>query len=192
MNLRQNESSWTVPAPAKLNLFLDVLGRRPDGYHELETLLVSVRLYDALTFSASEPDTRREAGGISLRVSSQPILPSSLEPQEPIPTGPENLVIRALNLLRERSGCALGANVHLIKRIPAAAGLGGGSSDAAAALKAGNRGWGIGWSRDRLADLASELGSDVPFFLESGAAIVVAVASGSSEFQTPCDSTLSS
>jgi 4-diphosphocytidyl-2-C-methyl-D-erythritol kinase len=171
MNLRQNESSWTVPAPAKLNLFLDVLGRRPDGYHELETLLVPVRLYDSLTFSASKPDTRGGAGAIFLRVSAPPTVPSSAASQEPIPTGPENLVIRALELLRERSGCALGANVHLIKRIPAAAGLGGGSTDAAAALKAGNRGWGIGWSQVRLADLAGELGSDVPFFLESGPAI---------------------
>ena len=89
----------------------------------------------------------------------------------PIPTGSDNLVVRALELLRERSGCEFGARVELAKRIPAAAGLGGGSSDAAAALRLANRGWKIHWSNDRLTEVAAEIGSDVPFFLEQGAAI---------------------
>ncbi len=88
-----------------------------------------------------------------------------------IPSGPENLVVRALKLLQERSGCEQGARVELVKRIPAAAGLGGGSSDAAAALRLANRGWQLHWSDERLAELAAEIGSDVPFFLSSGAAL---------------------
>jgi 4-diphosphocytidyl-2-C-methyl-D-erythritol kinase len=80
-------------------------------------------------------------------------------------------VVRALELLRARSGCEHGARVELVKRIPSGAGLGGGSSDAAAALMVANRTWGIGWSAARLAELAAELGSDVPFFLSPKAAI---------------------
>jgi 4-diphosphocytidyl-2-C-methyl-D-erythritol kinase len=171
MILRQDESPWTVPAPAKLNLYLDVLGRRPDGYHELETLLVPVRLYDSLTFSKNPVSDRGGRGPISLNVSVQRPAAAGAIPDARIPEGSENLVVRALELLRERSGCELGAHVHLIKRIPAAAGMGGGSSDAAAALRLGNRGWGIGWSCNRLADIAAELGSDVPFYLSSGPAI---------------------
>jgi 4-diphosphocytidyl-2-C-methyl-D-erythritol kinase len=171
MNLRQNESPRTVPAPAKLNLFLDVLGRREDGYHELETLLVPIQLYDSLTFSASSANNRNSSKSITLRVSIQPHASAAEVVESTIPCGPENLVVRALELLRERSGCDRGAQVQLIKRIPAAAGMGGGSSDAAAALRLGNRGWGIHWSRAQLASLASELGSDVSFFLSSGAAI---------------------
>ncbi|HEY4234399.1 MAG TPA: 4-(cytidine 5'-diphospho)-2-C-methyl-D-erythritol kinase [Lacipirellulaceae bacterium] len=171
MILRQDESPWTVPAPAKLNLYLEVLGRRPDGYHELETLLVPIQLYDSLTFSTNRSASRGELAPISLDVTVQQSLPTGATAETPIPIGSENLVVRALELLRERSGCDRGAHVHLVKRIPAAAGLGGGSSDAAAALRLGNRDWGLGWSRDRLASLAAELGSDVPFFLSSGPAI---------------------
>jgi 4-diphosphocytidyl-2-C-methyl-D-erythritol kinase len=81
------------------------------------------------------------------------------------------LVVRALELLRERSGCRSGARVELVKRIPAAAGLGGGSSDAAAALRLANRAWQLEWAPERLVDLAAELGSDLPFFLQGGSAI---------------------
>jgi 4-diphosphocytidyl-2-C-methyl-D-erythritol kinase len=171
MNLRQNESPRTVPARAKLNLFLDVLGRRPDGYHELQTLLVSVQLYDSLTFLAEPAGGRGKLAAISLEVCVQPTLSAGSLPELQVPDGPENLVVRALELLRERSGCERGAHTRLIKRIPAAAGMGGGSSDAAAALRLANRGWGIHWSHDRLTTLAAELGSDVPFFLSSGPAV---------------------
>jgi 4-diphosphocytidyl-2-C-methyl-D-erythritol kinase len=171
MNLRQNESPRTVPARAKLNLFLDVLGRRPDGYHELQTLLVPVQLYDSLTFSAKPAGDPSRPAGISLESCVQPTLSAGLLPELRVPDGPENLVIRALELLRERSGCERGAHVRLIKRIPVAAGMGGGSSDAAAALRLANRGWGIHWSYERLTTLAAELGSDVPFFLSSGPAV---------------------
>jgi 4-diphosphocytidyl-2-C-methyl-D-erythritol kinase len=88
-----------------------------------------------------------------------------------IPDGGDNLVVRALELLRERSKCPWGARVELVKRIPVAAGLGGGSSDAAAALMLANRAWRLHWPRQRLSELAAEIGSDVPFFLSGGAAI---------------------
>jgi 4-diphosphocytidyl-2-C-methyl-D-erythritol kinase len=88
-----------------------------------------------------------------------------------LPPAAENLAYRAAVLLRQRAGVTAGATIRLLKRIPSAAGLGGASSDAAATLVAGNLAWGIGWTRERLSDLAAELGSDVPFFLDGGAAI---------------------
>ena len=104
-----------VLAPAKLNLFLEVLGRRPDGYHEVETLMVAVDLFDRLTFR-DDP-----SGEITLRC------------DDPgLPTGSENLVVRAAERLRDESGRRLGAHIDLHKSIPAGAGLAGGSSDAAA------------------------------------------------------------
>ena len=172
MNLRQNESTRTVQAPAKLNLFLEVIGRREDGYHELETLVLPVRLFDSLSFTPLPAQGRDQPGNMELRVR------TAHSPRQvgdatgiPPPAGAENLVVRALELLRGRSGCEAGAVVELVKRIPIAAGLGGGSSDAAAALRLANRGWRLGWRHERLAALAAELGSDVPFFLGAGAAI---------------------
>jgi 4-diphosphocytidyl-2-C-methyl-D-erythritol kinase len=88
-----------------------------------------------------------------------------------LPEGTDNIVLRAVQLLRERAGISAGACVRLVKRIPSAAGLGGASSDAAAALLAANMVWRLGWSAERLADVATELGSDVPFFLSSTAAV---------------------
>src|SRR5690606_32084226 len=88
-----------------------------------------------------------------------------------VPVGDDNLVVRALKLLRERSGASRGATVELVKRIPAAAGLAGGSSDAAAALAAANIAWELGWSDERLARLGAELGSDIPFFFQRGPAL---------------------
>ena len=163
MNLRQNESKRIVHAPAKLNLFLDVLDRRDDGYHELATLIVPVRLYDSLSFEPLSADND-QPGSIEFSM-------RTCESVDRIPTDSSNLVVRALELLRGRSGCNLGARVELFKRIPSAAGLGGGSSDAAAALRVANRAWRIDWRPEKLASLAAELGSDVPFFLEQGTAI---------------------
>jgi 4-diphosphocytidyl-2-C-methyl-D-erythritol kinase len=170
MNLRQNESKQTVQAPAKLNLFLEVFGRREDGFHELETLLIPVRLYDSLSFE-STPSERSRPGDIIFRMRSRDSWPGMMDSPDSIPSDSSNLVVRTLELFRERSGCERGARVDLVKRIPNAAGLGGGSSDAAAALRIANRCWRIGWAPERLADLAAELGSDVPFFLAPGAAI---------------------
>ena len=163
MNLRQNEQQRTRHAPAKLNFFLDILDRREDGYHELETLMVPIDLYDSLTMLPLAPSAGH-AGNIEFTL-------RGAGPAAGIPDDSHNLVVRALNLLRERSGCQSGAKVELVKRIPSAAGLGGGSSDAATALELGNLVWGIHWPQTKLAELAAGLGSDVPFFLAHGAAI---------------------
>ncbi len=142
-----------VRAPAKVNLFLEVLQRRPDGYHELATLMTAVSLYDTLLFG-EDP-----SGSIRLQ-SDRPDLS----------VGPENLICRAAELLRRRTGRDLGADVRLWKRIPMAAGLGGGSSDAAAALVGLNALWRLGLNQAELGSLGAELGSDVPFFLAGPAA----------------------
>jgi 4-diphosphocytidyl-2-C-methyl-D-erythritol kinase len=142
-----------VWAPAKVNLFLEVLGRRPDGYHELETLMLAVSLYDTLTF-ADDP-----AGPVRLTCD-----------RPELSVGPDNLVVRAAELLRQRTGHAGGATAHLTKRIPTAAGLAGGSSDAAATLAGLNRLWKLGLGKAELAALGAELGSDVPFFFDAPAA----------------------
>jgi 4-diphosphocytidyl-2-C-methyl-D-erythritol kinase len=157
-------------APAKLNLFLDVFDRRSDGFHELETLMVPIRLCDSLALEPTPTDANR-AGDITFRLHVCHRTVGTGDAFEGVPAGSDNLVVRALELLRQRSGCQLGARVDLVKRIPAAAGLGGGSSDAAAALELANRAWGIHWPQERLARLAAELGSDVPFFLTHGAAV---------------------
>jgi 4-diphosphocytidyl-2-C-methyl-D-erythritol kinase len=144
-------AALTVRAPAKVNLFLEVTARRPDGYHELRTLLVAVSLFDALTFAP--------AAAIRL---------SCTDPA--LGTGPENLIVRAADALRRHAGIRAGAAIALTKRIPVAAGLGGGSSDAAATLVGLNRLWKLRLGRDELARLAAGLGSDVPFFLRGPAA----------------------
>src|SRR4030095_16311344 len=141
-----------VQTSAKVNLTLEVLRKREDGYHELATILQSVDLWDRL---AVEP-----ADSLSL-VTSDPALP----------TDEGNLVMRAARLLREAAEVSGGARLRLEKRIPVAAGLGGGSSDAAAALWALNRMWGIRWPVIRLQELAERLGMDVPFFLGKGRAL---------------------
>ncbi len=155
MQVRRQTHGLLITTPAKLNLFLEVLAKRSDGYHEIETLMCPISLYDSLWFQG-------ESGtSITLHIECLPnVADSNLVPQ-----GSENLVLRALELLRAKSGCRQGATLRLLKRIPVAAGLAGGSSDAAAALVAGNLGWNLGFSVDELSSLAAELGSDVAFFL---------------------------
>jgi 4-diphosphocytidyl-2-C-methyl-D-erythritol kinase len=156
MDLHGDDFKRSTRAPAKLNLFLDVLGRRGDGFHDLETLMVPIRLADQVLLT-STPSPSATPGDIRLDVHTcWPICSPGLMPI--VPTGSDNLVVKSLRLFQERSGCQLGARVELVKRIPMAAGLGGGSSDAAAALRLANRAWQIH-------------GSDVPFFLSHGAAI---------------------
>ena len=142
-----------VWAPAKVNVFLEVLGRRGDGYHELATLMVAVSLCDTLEF------TDDPAGAVTLRTDH----PS-------LSTGPDNLVCRAAELLRQRSGIRTGAGIRLRKRIPLQAGLAGGSTDAAATLEGLNLLWDLGMTREQLMELGGELGSDVPFFFATPAA----------------------
>ncbi len=162
---------WT---PAKLNLLLEVLSKRSDGFHEIVTLMTAVRIFDTLYLAPGESELLELScrwavpSGPSRRLARVRDVTSSLGD---VPEGPDNLVWRALAFLRERAGVRRGARVTLIKRIPAASGLGGASSDAAAALLAANHAWQLGWTRSRLAELAAELGSDVPFFLGPPAAV---------------------
>ncbi|HEV3259742.1 MAG TPA: 4-(cytidine 5'-diphospho)-2-C-methyl-D-erythritol kinase [Gemmataceae bacterium] len=154
-----------VWAPAKVNLYLEVLAKRADGYHDIETLMVAVSLYDTLEF-------KEEASGeIRLRCG-----------HPGLGTGPDNLVCRAATLLRQRTGCDRGARIRLTKRIPLAAGLAGGSTDAAATLAGLNRLWRLGLTRADLAALGAELGSDVAFFFSTPAAWCT----GRGEQVTPC------
>ena len=148
----QPEPTVVLRPCAKLNLTLEVLGRRPDGYHDLASVFQAIDLRDEL---AIRPD--RDLG---------------LTCSVPDLGDDGNLVLRAARLLRAEAGIAAGARLHLEKRIPVAAGLGGGSSDAAATLVGLTRLWRLGWPRARLARLAERLGSDVPFFLGSPTALV--------------------
>ncbi|MHC4445255.1 MAG: 4-(cytidine 5'-diphospho)-2-C-methyl-D-erythritol kinase [Planctomycetota bacterium] len=137
-----------VQSPAKINWNLRVLGKRDDGFHEIESLFSTVTLYDELTFSES-PDSTIE-----------------LHCEHPqVPTEGDNLICKAARLLSEQSGCNLGVICHLTKRIPLGGGLGGGSSNAATTLLALNQLWPLGWPLNDLLGLAARLGSDVPFFL---------------------------
>ncbi len=139
--------SLTVPAPAKLNLFLHVTGRRDDGYHLLETLFVALDLSDTITV------TQRADGAIR-RVGEDFGVPAE-----------SDLTLRAASALQRASGCAFGVDIAVVKRIPLGGGLGGGSSDAASALLALNRLWELGMTRAELAGIGVALGADVPFFL---------------------------
>ena len=176
MILHRGTVGTVIHAPAKLNLFFEVLERRNDGYHEIETLMMPINLFDTLYFEEDPSgqvrlDCRKAAAPRSLKPSD----PSGSHGDETglgdLPVGGANLVVRAVELLRERAGVRHGAVMRLVKRIPTAAGLGGGSSDAAAALVAANEGWRLGWPRVRLAQVAAALGSDVPFFLGDGPAV---------------------
>ena len=142
-----------VWAPAKVNLYLEVLGKRPDGYHAIETLMITVGLFDTLVFR-DEPTNQVEL--------------TCTDPA--LSTGPDNLVVRAAHLLQQHTGCNRGCRIRLIKRIPMQAGLAGGSTDAAATLLGLNQLWKLGLQPDVLAKLGSELGSDVPFFFHAPAA----------------------
>ena len=162
---RKVNASWAVAAPAKLNLYLEVLGKRSDGFHELETLLVPVQIYDELRWTAETPT--RGDDGCSLSIDQQFSAPQV----QPALDSHNNLVLRAARLLAQRTGVEAHGHFHLTKRIPLQAGMGGGSSDAAATLLLANECWQAGLANSELALLAAELGSDVPYFLNSGPAI---------------------
>jgi len=146
--------TFTLPAHAKVNLLLRVLGRRTDGYHEIRTVFQTVTLHDLLTFGPAE------AGRFSLECD-----------QTGVPTDERNLVWRAAEALRERYGVRAGAQIKLEKRIPAGGGLGGGSSDAAAALVGLSHLWGLETDAAELSKIGAGLGADVPFFLTGGTAL---------------------
>ncbi|MFQ5511273.1 MAG: 4-(cytidine 5'-diphospho)-2-C-methyl-D-erythritol kinase [Candidatus Krumholzibacteriia bacterium] len=142
---------YRARARAKVNLALEIIRRRRDGYHELETILQSVNLYDELELEFDH------SGRIDIDCS-----------DPAIPTGPGSLCYRAVAKVARFCGREIGAKIHIDKRIPTGAGLGGGSSDAAAVLLAADRALGLGASAAELGDLALELGSDVPFMLCGG------------------------
>lgn len=145
-----------IDAPAKVNLFLQVLNKRPDGYHNINSLFQAVSLFDRLYFTLV-PQT-----GISIH----------LETDVELPVGEDNLVAKAYRLMKERFALDRGLVVKLEKRIPVSAGLGGGSSDGAAALLACNLLFNLGLRSPQMAELSLALGSDLPFFFSSGQALV--------------------
>ena len=143
----------TVPAPAKLNLFLHVTGRRADGYHLLESLLVAVDVGDTITL------TRRDDGSISRTTEVAGVAPQ------------DDLAVRAAAALKRETGSAFGVDIALAKRVPLGSGMGGGSSDAASVLLALNRLWDAKLPRAELIRLGVALGADVPFFLQGEPAL---------------------
>jgi 4-diphosphocytidyl-2-C-methyl-D-erythritol kinase len=151
-----------LPAPAKINLFLHITGRRPDGYHLLQSVFVLVDWCDTLDFE-------RRSDGQLIRDDLTATLPA------------DDLCLRAARLLQESSGTHYGADIAIDKQIPWGAGLGGGSSDAATTLLALNRLWGLNWPRQKLLPLALRLGADVPFFVAGDNAFV----EGIGEILTP-------
>lgn len=157
---------WTL-AHAKINLSLEVLGLRADGYHQVETIIHAVDLADRLSFAPS--------ASLSLECSALPALAE------------RNLAMRAARLLQHETGCTNGAAMVLEKHIPIGSGLGGGSSDAAAVLKALDTLWELKLSPTMLMELAASLGSDVPYFLWGGCAL----AEGRGEVITPIPSMIS-
>jgi 4-diphosphocytidyl-2-C-methyl-D-erythritol kinase len=157
----------TLPAPAKLNLFLHITGRREDGYHLLQTVFVILDFADDITLSVREDGSiRRPTGAADV-------------PEE------ADLTVKAARLLQQAAGCKLGADIRVHKRIPMGGGLGGGSSDAATVLQGLNYLWRCGLSDDELAALGLRLGADVPVFVRGHAAW----AEGVGEQLTPVDFT---
>jgi 4-diphosphocytidyl-2-C-methyl-D-erythritol kinase len=140
------KSLHDVPAPAKLNLFLHVTGRRPDGYHELQSVFMLIDWCDTLHFE-------KRPGGVISREDLTLALPA------------QDLITRAAQLLQNHAGCTDGVHIAVEKQIPAQAGMGGGSSDAATCLLALNRLWGLKLKLPALEKLGLQLGADVPFFL---------------------------
>ncbi|WP_422845621.1 4-(cytidine 5'-diphospho)-2-C-methyl-D-erythritol kinase [Acidovorax sp. M2(2025)] len=146
-------SLYDVPAPAKLNLFLHITGRRADGYHLLQSVFMLIDWCDTLHF------TRRTDGRITREDLGAP-LPET------------DLTVRAARALQQATGCTDGAHIGVLKSVPSQAGMGGGSSDAASTLLALNRLWGLGLSRGALQKIGLALGADIPFFLCGGNAWV--------------------
>ncbi len=141
-----------LPCPAKLNLCLHILGRRSDGYHQLQTLFQLLDYGDELQVSATDDDVIR------------------LETPLPGVAHEDNLIIKAARLLKEHSGSSLGARFNLLKRLPMGGGIGGGSSNAASTLLGLNHLWGLNLSLDELAELGRSLGADVPVFVRGRSA----------------------
>ena len=156
MNINNNNHTKNVislKAPAKVNLFLEILGKRDDGYHEIETIMQEIDLADSLQFEETQE-------GVTLECN-----------DKNIPANQDNLVCKAANLILEECGIKKGVLINLEKNIPVGAGLGGGSSDAATTLKALNSLWKVGLNNEELIEFAAKLGSDIPFFINGKTAL---------------------
>src|SRR4030067_2793368 len=147
MKIWEERGKLKIAAPAKINLFLEILGKRPDGYHELETVMQEISLFDYLSMEESDKD----------------VLFSCSNPG--LAAGEDNLVVKAVRLFQKESGISKGVKVFLDKKIPVGAGLGGGSSDAAATLAGLNKLWKTGYDETKMMSIAGKLGSDVAFFV---------------------------
>lgn len=158
-------TTLSLPAPAKLNLWLHIMGRRDDGYHELETVFQFLDHADQLRFTLRDDDQVR------------------LQTDVPGVDHDSNLIVRAARQLQQQSGCTQGVDIWLEKLLPMGGGIGGGSSDAATTLLGLNHLWQLGWDLDRLAALGLSLGADVPVFVRGHAAF----AQGVGEQLTPVD-----
>lgn len=159
----QYTDTLTRKAYAKINLGLDVIGRLENGYHQVRMIMQTVGIYDVLTFAPAESGIRISMDGGEL------------------PTGEDNLIYKAARLLMEAGGAKAGADIHLEKHIPIAAGMAGGSSDAAATLLGLNELLGLGFSREQLRQLGVRIGADVPYCIMGGTAL----AEGIGEVLTP-------
>jgi 4-diphosphocytidyl-2-C-methyl-D-erythritol kinase len=158
----------TLKAPAKVNLFLNLVGRREDGYHQIETIFQAITLFDTITLLDSQDR------GIRLECDASSV-----------PLNEHNLVWRAAKAVLDWTHLCRGVVIRLKKRIPIASGLGGGSSDAASTLVGLNRLWDIGLDRDVLVRMARELGADVPFFILGGTALGRGIGDDLTPIKTP-------
>ncbi len=161
----ESQSSW--PCPIKLNLFLHFVGQRSDGYHLLQSYFQLVDFGDELKISINQ------SGDINFKC------------DDPDLTSPDNLVVKAAELLKDASGCSFGADLYLNKRSPIGGGVGGGSSDCATALVALNHLWGVGFSIESLAELGQALGADVPIFVRGKSAFVEGIGEKITPYQIP-------
>ncbi|MDR4509714.1 MAG: 4-(cytidine 5'-diphospho)-2-C-methyl-D-erythritol kinase [Candidatus Brocadiaceae bacterium] len=164
MKIREVQGRLKVAAPAKINLFLEIVGKRSDGYHELVTVMQKVSLFDYVFLEDNAEEVLFTCSNSKLSV------------------GEDNLVLRAIRLLQKESKVDKGVKIYLEKNIPMGAGLGGGSSDAVATLFGLNRLWRIGYNEEQLLSLAGELGSDTAFFASGNTAFC----KGRGEIVSPC------
>lgn len=163
----KDEQRIVIDTPAKINLFLQVLGKRPDGYHNINSVFQAVSLFDTLSF------TKTETRSVLLEITGGRSLTA----------GRDNLIIKTYHFMAKRFGLEIGLDIKLEKRIPIAAGLGGGSADCAAVILAINILYNLQLSYPEMAQLGLELGSDVPFFFSTGQALV----QGRGEILTPLE-----
>ncbi|MFO0794108.1 MAG: 4-(cytidine 5'-diphospho)-2-C-methyl-D-erythritol kinase [Candidatus Brocadiaceae bacterium] len=164
MKYWEEKGKIKVAAPAKINLYLEILGKRPDGYHEIETVMQAVSLYDYISIENHNKDA------IEFTCSNPKLT-----------TGEDNLVVKATRLFQKESNIFRGVKIHLDKNVPIGAGLGGGSSNAVATLLGLNKLWQVGYDENRLISLAGKLGSDTPFFVRGN----TAMCKGRGEIITP-------